>query len=220
MKIFSKKVDLRSRKQMIEYLKNHYRYNTMNSWNQSTSYANNVKIYNLDFSSNEQNKLYELVEMSEFYDRLSYHFYKFARKHNFYWQAGFNGRSGGYIGLYQGFSKKSEYKSYCTSCGQRNYKTIEETGNCRCGKCGRDTRVNYSESPMQYGTYPGKSVDMYEDFEDWDIYSLRQRVSLVLSFDKMCDDILAEVKNIVDNYEIDEEIVYVPQTIKRIREAS
>ena len=61
---------------------------------------------------------------------------------------------------------------------------------------------------------------MYEDFEDWDIYSLRQRVSLVLSFDKMCDDILAEVKNIVDNYEIDEEIVYVPQTIKRIREAS
>ena len=136
MKIFSKKVDLRSRKQMIEYLKNHYRYNTMNSWNQSTSYANNVKIYNLDFSSNEQNKLYELVEMSEFYDRLSYHFYEFARKHNFYWQAGFNGRSGGYIVLYQGFSKKSEYKSYCTSCGQRNYKTIEETGNCRCGKCG------------------------------------------------------------------------------------
>lgn len=37
-----------TRKEMVNYLKNHFRYNTANSWNQSTSYARNVKVYNLD----------------------------------------------------------------------------------------------------------------------------------------------------------------------------
>lgn len=74
MKTFSKKVDLRSRNDMIGFLCSHFRYNTMNSWNCSTSYANNVKIYNLGLSKDDEDKLYELVEMSEFYDRLDYFF--------------------------------------------------------------------------------------------------------------------------------------------------
>lgn len=37
----------KTKKEMIEFLKNHKRYWTMNSWNGSSSYANNVKIYNL-----------------------------------------------------------------------------------------------------------------------------------------------------------------------------
>ena len=59
-----------------------------------------------------------------------------------------------------------------------------------------------------------------EDFEDWDIYSLRERVKLVQDFDRFCDDVLSEVRNILDNFEVDEDIVYVPQTVKRLREAS
>ncbi len=220
MKTYSKSVDMRSRKEMIHFLSSHFRYNTMNSWNCSTSYANNAKIYNLGFSSADEDKLYELIEMSEFYDRLNLYFTEFARRHNFFWQAGFNGRSGGYIVLYQGFSKRSEYKSFCTACGQRNFKTTAETGNCKCGRCGRETRVDFDISPMEYGTYPGKSTDMGEDFEDWDIYSLRERVKLVQDFDRFCDDVLNEVRNIVDNYEVDEEVVYVPKTVKRLREAS
>lgn len=220
MKTFSKKVDLRSRNDMIGFLCSHFRYNTMNSWNCSTSYANNVKIYNLGLSNADEDKLYELVEMSEFYDRLDYIFYEFANRHNYLWQAGFNGKSGGYIVLYQGYSKRSEYKSFCTACGQRNYKTVEESGNCKCGRCGRDTRVNYQVSPMEYGTYPGRSTDMGEDFEDWDIYSLRERVKLVQDFDRFCDDVLLEVRNILDNFEVDEDTVYVPRTVKRLREVS
>lgn len=158
--------------------------------------------------------------MSEFYDRLHLFFYEFGNRHNFIWQAGFNGRSGGYIVLYQGYAKQSSYKSFCTSCGQRNYKTVEETGNCKCGRCGKDSRVNYQVPPMEYGTYPGRSTDTGEDFEDWDIYSLRERVKLVQDFDRFCDDVLSEVRNILDNFEVDEDIVYVPQTVKRLREAS
>ena len=43
MKQFSKKVDLRNRKEMVEFLTSHFRYNTMNSWNNSTSYAHSVE---------------------------------------------------------------------------------------------------------------------------------------------------------------------------------
>ena len=47
MKQFYEKVDLRSRKDMVDFLENHFRYFTMNSWNRSTSFANNMKLYNL-----------------------------------------------------------------------------------------------------------------------------------------------------------------------------
>lgn len=210
---------MRSRSAMTEFLTEHFRYPTMNSWNQSTSYANNVKIFNLGLSGKEVDKLYELIEMNEFYDRIGILLNAYAVQHNYLWQAGFNGRSGGYLVLYQGYSKRSEYKSFCTTCGQRNFRTVEETGNCRCGRCGMDTRVNYSTPPLECGTYPGRGTDMCEDFEDWDIYSLRQRAALVQDFDRLCDDILSVVKNIVTNYEIDENVVYVPQRIKVLKEA-
>ena len=43
MKQFSKKVDLGRRKEMVEFLTSHFRYNAMNSWNNSTSYAHSVE---------------------------------------------------------------------------------------------------------------------------------------------------------------------------------
>ena len=39
MKKFFTPVDLRSRAAMTAYLDGHFRYPTMNSWNQATSYA-------------------------------------------------------------------------------------------------------------------------------------------------------------------------------------
>ena len=44
MKRFYYPVNLRSRAEMTLFLQNHFRYNTMNSWNHSTSYACNLKI--------------------------------------------------------------------------------------------------------------------------------------------------------------------------------
>ena len=41
---YEQKVDRRSREQMVEFLAGHFRYNTMNSWNRGTSYANRVKV--------------------------------------------------------------------------------------------------------------------------------------------------------------------------------
>lgn len=220
MKQFSKEVDMRSRRAMTEFLAKHFRYNTMNSWNQSTSYANNIKVYNLGLNKEQEEKLYAMLDTAEFYTYINEMLSDFSAEHNHLWQAGFNGRNSGYLVLYQGYSKPSGYKSFCTECGQRNYKTVEETDNNRCGRCGADARVNYITPPREIGCYPGRSTDMGEDFEDWEMYQLRERVKLVREFDKLCDDILKTVVDLIENYEVEEQIVMKPHTVKVLREVA
>ena len=215
MKTFSKKVDLRSRKDMVDFLSNHFRYDTMSSWNQSTSYAHRVKIHNLGLTSEQIDKAYELLDMDETYDNINWLLDEFAKEHNYAWQVGFNGRSGGYLVLYQGGRRALDYKSRCTHCGQLNYKTVEETGNAKCGRCGSETRVNLTKPIMQSFAYPGKSTDMYEDFEDWDMYSLKERVKLVQEFDELCDKCLEAFVWLIDNAEIEEEEYEVTETHTR-----
>ena len=207
--LFSRCVDKRSREDMTAYLSSHFRYNTMNSWNRSTSYACNMKIYNLELERETENKLWDLIQVPEFYDRLNELVEDFGRQHNYLWQAGWNGRSGGYLVLYQGGTKSSEYRSYCTCCGQKNFTSVAETG-IRCGVCNKEARIDYSKPPMQIFSYPGRGVDMDEDFEDWSIYELKQRTELVQEFDRLADDIVAEALYIAREHSVEERIVYVP----------
>ena len=67
---------------------------------------------------------------------------------------------------------------------------------------------------MQVFTWPGKDVDMYEDFEDWTLSELRERVELVQDFDKLCETIVFSYIDICKNYRITEEEILVPKTIK------
>ena len=211
MKIFTEFVDRRSRRAMVEYLGNHFRYDTMNSWNNPTSYACNMKIYNLGLEQHTADKLYDLIQTDGFYHTISDLIYDFSAAHNFMWQAGFNGRSGGYLVLYRGGRKPSGYKSYCAGCGQKNYKSVTEIGNV-CGRCGEPARMDFSQAHMSIHTFPGQSVDENENFEEWDMQSLRSRVELVQEFDALADAIAAEAVCTAENYEAREETIYVPQT--------
>lgn len=210
-RLFSKRVDKRSRKEMIAYLENHFRYNTMNSWNRSTSYACNMKLYNLGLDREIEDKLWDLLDVPEFYERLHELIEDFNRQHNYLWQAGWNGRNNGYLVLYQGGTKPSGYRSYCTKCGQKNYTSVAETGK-RCGVCNEEARVDFIKPPMQIFAYPGRSVDMDEDFEDWSLCELQQRTELVQEFDRLADDIVAEALYIARNHSVEEQIVYIPTT--------
>ena len=69
--MFFKEVDKRSRKAMTDFLKRHYRYNTANSWNRSSSYANNIKLYNLGLPKETEDKLWDMLDCQEIYDRFS-----------------------------------------------------------------------------------------------------------------------------------------------------
>lgn len=77
------------------------RYWTMNSWNGSKSLAYNMKIYNI-FPRKYQDAVYALIDSTDAYSGVNSLIYNFERKHNYRWQAGFNGRSCGYLVLYSG----------------------------------------------------------------------------------------------------------------------
>lgn len=209
-RFFTQRVDKRSRQEMADYLQNHFRYDTMNSWNRSTSYACNMKIHSFGLDSGTEDRLYELIQVPEFYDLLNYLIQEFSEQNSYLWQAGWNGRSGGYLVLYQGGRKPSGYHSYCTNCGQKNYRSVKETG-ARCGRCQEEARVDFNMPPMEVFTYPGRGTDMDEDFQDWTLHELRQRTELVQAFDRLADDIVARALDIANEYSVQEQVVYIPQ---------
>lgn len=197
---------------MIAYLVGHFRYDTMNSWNASTSYAAKVKIQHLTFPNNEvRNRAYDLLQTDEAFDNVRFIMQQFDEDHDYEWQVGFNGRSGGYIVLYHGGRKDTGHKSRCTSCGQLNFTKIEENSN-KCGRCNQPTRVNLTAPRMQSFTLPGKSTDMGEDFVEWDMYSLKQRVKLVMEFDRMVEQCIKAFVDFCTNHEAVEETYHVPKT--------
>ena len=66
--------------------------------------------------------------------------------------------------------------------------------------------------PIKIFSYPGRSVDMDEDFEDWSIYELQQRTELVQEFDRLADDIVAEALYIAQTHSVEERVIYMPTT--------
>ena len=213
--MFYKEVDKRHREAMTAFLKKHFRYNTMNSWNRSTSYANNIKLHQIDKPEGiDSDTWWEMLWITQWQEKLNDFLQAFGRQHEWQWQAGINGRSGGYIVLYRGGIKPSGYKSYCTHCGQKNYQAVADGQVGICGRCDAKARVNFKQTDMQIFTWPGKSVDEYEDFDDWTLSKMRERVELVRDFDKLCDDIVSAFIDTCRNYRIAEEEILVPKTIK------
>lgn len=66
--------------------------------------------------------------------------------------------------------------------------------------------------------HPGLDIDMGEDFSTWDMDSLRSQVKLVQAFDQLCDDMRCALIDFCDNYEVVEEVVMVPHTLKKLVE--
>lgn len=91
---YTKGIDITNDKQMFNFLKNHFEYCTMNSWNRLSSIANNVKIYNLNLSGDCWNALNLLYEGE--YENLNWIIQEWLEDHKGY-EVYFNGRSGGYL---------------------------------------------------------------------------------------------------------------------------
>lgn len=231
------------------YLDDHPRYDTQSSWNRATSYARCIKISFLEELRPVSEIAYEVIEDADdlqynsgFWEPLE----EFAQGYHFSWQIGQNGRSGGYLVLYQGGQKSTGHYSWCPLCGQRNFTRVLEitpgmaplillehlaasnlpiekiwsryayvarripqslaqrsildirlriqnhtwprvTLDNRCGKCGKYSRVNYAKPPLErYISHT--AVDMEEgNFDEWSLERLRERTSLVWTFDKAVD---------------------------------
>ena len=89
-------VDITNDKQMFNFLKNHFEYWTMNSWNRLESIANNVKLYKLGLTG-DWGTAYDLLASGE-YETINDMLTLWSELHNGY-EVNFNGRSGGYLVL-------------------------------------------------------------------------------------------------------------------------
>ena len=208
-KTFYKPVDRQSRTSMTGFLTNHFRYDTTTSWKCSTSYACNMKLYKLGLPASLEDKLFDMLEVPEFYEPINQLRKEFAEAHDYLWQACFNGRSGGYLVLYQGGQRPTGHRSYCTRCGQRNFTPVAETG-IRCGRCGAYARVDFKQLPMEAFAYPMRGIDDSEDFEDWSLWDLQQRTDLVQEFDRLADAIVDAGIEMAETFEVREEIFFRP----------
>ena len=230
MKTFCKKVDMRTREAMIRFLRDHDRYWTMNSWNRSTSYANCVKIHSLGLTPEQLENAWAMLDMPQVYDAIHRVLEDWARKHEWRWQIGFNGRSGGYLVLYQGgLNWRNARTAQCDECGKLTWhrrvsasegdwfagrRTHQDTP-CTTADCDGMLRVLREPRP-QIVTYPGRGLDEDEDFGDWAIEDLRDRVRLVQDFDRACDVALAEFFRFCDGYRVVEKDILVPKTVKAL----
>jgi hypothetical protein len=203
------------RDEMIAFLKNHFRYDTMNSWNLSTSYAATVKLYKLDWPSNDlEARAYDFLDIEEAYFGIKRLFSAFAKSHDYRWQANFNGRSSGYIVLYQGKREATDYKTRCDVCGRLTWYATEQA--CKVSGC-NGTLLLLEEPAYQISVFPGKSTDENEDFTEWEGYDLAQRVGLVWEFDELVRACEKEFITFVTNHGVVEKEILVPRTVRVAR---
>ncbi|MDP3331848.1 MAG: hypothetical protein Q8S55_07625 [Methylococcaceae bacterium] len=120
---FQKKVDRRSRSAMVDFLKGHYRYDTMSSWNRLTSYANNIKFHRLGLPSEQEDKAYKMLD-TDFWEEIRSPIDDFTYDQGHHYTICSNGRSGGYLVLHESHLELTGHLSYCPTCGQRNFKKV------------------------------------------------------------------------------------------------
>ena len=121
---YEKKVDLRSRRKMTDFLVDHFRYSTMNSWNLSKSYANKIKISTLGLTHEQASEAFDVLSADGWWDEISFPIDEFTAECSGEFTIGSNGRSGGYLVLYRSAHESTGHKSWCRTCGQRNFAKV------------------------------------------------------------------------------------------------
>ena len=153
-------VDIANTKSMWEFLNNHFTYSTLNSWNRLTSIANNVKLYNLNLEGDWYNVLKYLTDAGDcgsLQMAIDDEIRAFDEEHYPNYRVGFNGRSSGYLVLYNGDNNCSVLPECVVQYD--SYEDFKE-----------DVKAGWN----------GYRVN---DFN----YELRQAVEIVRDFDKLCD---------------------------------
>ena len=128
---YKRGIDITNDKQMFNFLKEHFEYPTLNSWNTLYSVANKVKLYDLGLSGDWCVAL-SLLESGE-YENLNWMIQDWEREHPTY-EVYFNGRSGGYLVLkdkdYNGhvlpdmIVDNEDYEEY-KECCRNNYGSVK-----------------------------------------------------------------------------------------------
>ena len=182
----NKKMSLR---QKFDYVHNHYYYFTLNSWNGLKSLANNVKIYNLPLTTEQKNKFFDLFCDEQLSNELYFHINlileDFALENEF--EIAFNGRSGGYLVAYN------------------------KNNSCNV----------IDEDLIDFESYD-EAIKYYKEYYSWSFRDcqaeLKSKIErdfeICVLFDDCCDDVLNELKYLLDNARVEEEEITVLKKVK------
>lgn len=175
-----------------QFLKNHFDYYIMNSWNGLKSIGNNIKIYNLGLTNEQQNKFFKLLEIEpDFFYNFTFDFFKefeeLTKTKIF-----FNGRSGGYLVLVPDFEITKRNQHIFEWFGVEDIIYFD----------------NYKEFKTEQNKHNYKNYSFKKEIEET-YYCIK-------AFDKFCDVLRAELIYILDNSEIDEHEETYTKTIKTI----
>lgn len=213
---FEKKIDTRSKESVAKFLLDHYRYYTMSSVNRSTSYANCVKVNRLGLTGSALDKAFEFISVEGYWDEITWPIRDFEREMSGAYTIGTNGRSGGYLVLFESEIYDPGYKSTCPKCGQLNYQLVSPASHS-CGVCRADRRN--LKAPLRWTRTKSSSIDQgmtMDDFMDMSLTGLKDRADLVLSFDRACDRVRNEFISAIEKYMVVEATVMVPTRVRRL----
>lgn len=179
-------IDITNDKQMFNFLKNHFRYNTMNSWNRVTSIANNVKLYKLGLSG-DWGVAYDLLVSGE-YDTLQWMIHDWCLEHPGY-EIFFNGRSGGYLVLMETahngdilpyvIAEADDYEDYKYNC--REY--------CGSVKANHDDLVFYTKLVRDFDRLCDELSSYCDELSKLDISVVKMRQAVETFNEEYSDDL-------------------------------
>ena len=193
-RFFNKTTKNMSLRQKFDYVHNHYYYYTMNSWKRSKSLANNVKIYNLPLTKEQKDKFFDLYCDEDLNNELYFHINgileDFESENEF--DIAFNGRSGGYLVAY------NKRKNGCVSCEN----VIDED------------LIDFASYDEALKYYKENYTWSYRDCQAELKSIIERNFAICVLFDDCCDDVLNELKYILDNARVEEEEIVVSQKVK------
>ena len=125
MVTFAKEVDLENDEVVFTFLKEHPLYWRMNPWNRLQTFAQNIKIYNLNVDKEVEDKLYELLDVESLDIKFAYEdgvndFEEENPGYTIYT----NGRSGGYLILASSQNDRGKLSNMVDTI--KNYDTLDD----------------------------------------------------------------------------------------------
>jgi hypothetical protein len=193
-KVFFTGLKEKTLEQKFQYIKNHYVYNVMNSWNRLQSIANNIKIYNLELTNEQIDKFFELISIDEelLYANLQFLIEDFEDITNT--NIFFNGRSNGYLVIvpkFDQYNKRMNILDLFFDDNIYDYDTLKE--------------------------FKKESLDTAYGKDNEDINNnLEECYYLLKSFDLLCDLLREELIYMLNNAKIKEKTEVIEKNVKYI----
>lgn len=207
----------KTRSQMVDYLKTHERYPTMNYNNQLFSYSMEIKVTGLTFPDREtRDRAFGLMgaEDREIYEGPNEVLSNFQGRYEDRYQIGTNGRSGGYYVLYTGGYEMRRYFNFVPEDPDDKRDYSDRTGWLTHAEA-KARGIAYSSYRKVHTDSVGLDQDAdFDDKEEWTLEELRERVALIKEFDYTCELAVMEFIEFAFNHEaIEEEVQFTRKVI-------